>query len=107
MDRELVISPYSTFLALSADPPRAIRNLKLLQKLGLEGKYGMFESADFTPARQVDKSRYTVVKCYMAHHLGMSLLSLDNLLCGKSMQKRFMSDVRMDAFLSCLKKKFP
>ena len=51
LDAELVVSPYSSFLALLLSPGRAAENLRRLRDMGLEGQYGLYEAADFTPAR--------------------------------------------------------
>jgi len=45
--------------------------------------------------------------CFMAHHLGMSLIACDNLLNDQIMQKRFMSDAEMDAFSELLQERTP
>lgn len=107
MNRELVVSPYSSFLALGVTPSGAVRNLRALRELGMEGKYGLYEAADFTPARQVDMSRYEIVRCFMVHHLGMSLLAADNALRENVMQERFMRDRSMAAFAGLLQEKVP
>ena len=46
----LVISPYSTFLALNVDPEAALRNLRRMADMGWFGSYGFYEAADFTSA---------------------------------------------------------
>jgi cyclic beta-1,2-glucan synthetase len=107
MNRELVISPYSTFLALEVEPAAAIKNLHRLKELGLEGRYGLYEAADFTPNRQVSGQSFEQVMCFMAHHIGMSLIACDNLLNEQIMQKRFMSDAEMDAFSELLQERTP
>ena len=51
LDTELVVSPYSSFLALLLAPRSALRNLRRLRDMGLEGRYGLYEAVDYTPAR--------------------------------------------------------
>ena len=51
MDRECVVSPYSSFLALPFDPHSGMENLRRLEQLGLVGQYGFYEAADFTEER--------------------------------------------------------
>ena len=80
-----VISPYSTFLALSVDPPEALRNLRRMQAEGWTGAYGLYEAADFS----VGSQGAVLVKEWMTHHLGMSLLSIVNLLCDNVVQRWF------------------
>jgi len=94
----LVISPYSTFLALNIDPTEALRNLHRMADMGWLGAYGFYEAADFTPARnRFWQPRYQLVKCWMAHHQGMSLLSMANFLDDNIVQRWFHSDRRVQA----------
>jgi cyclic beta-1,2-glucan synthetase len=94
----LVISPYSTFLALSVDPPASLRNLRRMQALGWFGSFGFYESADYTTSRgRLGWSRSQIVRCWMAHHQGMSLLSVANLLCDNVVQRWFHTDTRVQA----------
>lgn len=106
LDRELVVSPYSTFLTLPLVPRSAVRNLRRLAELGLEGPYGLYEAADFTPSR-VGAAPFEPVRSYMAHHLGMSLVAIDNALKGGIMQERFMRDAAMSAYRELLQEKVP
>ncbi len=105
-DKDCVISPYSTFLALQLSPKSAVKNLKKLAQMGMEGRYGFYEAADFTPARQLGK-KYEVVRCFMAHHLGMSIVAADNAVNDGIMQKRFMRDREMAAYSELLQEKVP
>lgn len=106
MDEEYVVSPYSSFLALAAEPERAVRNLQALERLGALGRFGFWEAVDFTPARCRFQSGETV-RCVMAHHLGMSLVAADNYLCGGRMRRRFMDDPAMAACRGFLEERVP
>ncbi len=106
LNSDLVISPYSTFLTLPIDLSGALKNLQRLDNLELCGRFGFYEAADFTHSR-IENQSYAVVRSYMAHHIGMSMLSVVNTLLGNSMQKRFMSDERMAAGISLLEEKIP
>jgi cyclic beta-1,2-glucan synthetase len=106
MGREAVVSPYSTFLALPMDIKESIANLKRLLKLGIEGRYGLYEAVDFPPNR-LRSGKYEVVRSYMAHHLGMSIVAIDNALGGGIMQRRFMRDREMASFAELLQEKVP
>lgn len=86
---DIVISPYSTFLVLSFDAGCAIDNLRKLMVAGMEGEYGFYEALDFTPKRLGKGMNREIVKSFMAHHLGMEMLALDNLLKDESMIRRF------------------
>ena len=106
MNKELVISPYSTFLALPMDLKAAIGNLRRLEKYGAKGKYGFYEALDFTPTRRAGRD-CQIVRTYMVHHLGMSLLAISNLLTDNAMQTRFMQDRAMSAYRELLQEKVP
>jgi hypothetical protein len=80
-----VISPYSTFLALGVDPAAALVNLRRMQSDGWVGPYGFYEAADFS----VSTRRPIMVREWMAHHLGMSLLAIANSLRNNVVQQWF------------------
>jgi cyclic beta-1,2-glucan synthetase len=97
MDRDMVVSPYSTFLALGMGVSACVRNLKRLRRLGMEGRYGFYEAADFTPSR-AGAAGYERVRCFMTHHLAMSLVSINNALGNDIVVRRFLSQPEMRAF---------
>ncbi len=107
LDTELVVAPYASFLALLLAPRSALRNLRRLRDMGLEGRYGLYEAVDFTPARLAGGEEYEAVRSYMSHHLGMSLVAMDNVLRDNIMQKRFMKDCDMSAFRELLQERVP
>jgi len=104
---DLVIAPYASALALMVAPEAACLNLQRLAAEGLEGKFGFYEAIDYTPPRQRRGESSSVVRSYMAHHQGMSLLSLAYLLLGRPMQKRFESDPLFQATLLLLQERIP
>jgi hypothetical protein len=94
----VVISPYSTFLALTVDASGAMKNLRRMMHYGWFGDYGFYESVDFSPLKRRSwRERYEVVRCWMAHHQGMSLLSIANFLRDDLIQQWFHSDRRVQA----------
>ncbi|MCL2014095.1 MAG: hypothetical protein FWG69_03815 [Oscillospiraceae bacterium] len=111
MDNDLVVSPYSTYLALGHDFNSAFKNLQELKKLGVSGRYGHYEAIDFTRSRvggthgQTSRSRYRIVKSYMSHHVGMSIVAAANALSGNIMQKRFLNDKFMQSARELLQEK--
>ncbi|NLF35414.1 MAG: hypothetical protein GX585_05555, partial [Clostridiales bacterium] len=107
LDSELVVSPYSSFLALTVAPAAASANLRRLRGLGMEGKYGLYEAADYTAGRLAGERPFEPVRCFMAHHLGMSLVSINNALNDNIMQRRFMRDRDMLAYRELLQEKVP
>jgi cyclic beta-1,2-glucan synthetase len=95
----LVISPYSTFLALSVDAAGALRNLRRMEAEGWLGSYGFYEAADYTPVpgRRSWGRRHELVRCWMAHHQGMSLLAMANFLHDSVVQRWFHGERRVQA----------
>ena len=97
-----VISPYSTFLALDIDSVSALKNLRHMQRKNWLASYGFYESLDFSPKRESNsrssKSRgVEPVRCWMAHHQGMSLLAIANFLHDDVVQNWFHSHPRVQA----------
>ena len=79
MGADMVVSPYSSFLALAVEPRAAVRNLRRLCERGFTGRFGLWEAVDFTPSRTSGRGGESV-RCVMSHHLGMSLAAIDNCL---------------------------
>ncbi len=102
-----VVAPYATTLALLVAPELACRNLQALAAQGLAGRYGLYEAIDFTPARLPRGQNSAVVRSYMAHHQGMSLLALVSLLRDRPMQKRFESNPQFQASALLLQERVP
>lgn len=87
---EMVVSSYGTILAICDYPKEVLANLKVLEKEGMYGKYGFYESIDYTPERLNSGQKKAVVATYMAHHQGLILLSINNLMNDNILQDRFM-----------------
>jgi cyclic beta-1,2-glucan synthetase len=104
---DLVIAPYASALALMVAPEEACMNLQRLAAEGFVGKYGFFEAIDYTPVRQRRGQSNVVVRSFMAHHQGMSLLSLAYLLLNRPMQRRFESDRLFQAVMLLLQERVP
>jgi cyclic beta-1,2-glucan synthetase len=86
---DLVIAPYATALASMYHTHAAVVNFERLEKLGALGRYGFFEALDFTPTRLAENQKVAFVRCYMAHHQGMSLVALTNVIFDGIMRRRF------------------
>jgi cyclic beta-1,2-glucan synthetase len=94
----LVISPYSTLLSLNATPKAALDNLRRMSHDGWFGDYGFYESADYTASRdRIWRHEYELIRCWMAHHQGMSLLAIANFLADGVVQGWFHSHPRVQA----------
>jgi cyclic beta-1,2-glucan synthetase len=86
MNADRIVSPYSSFLSLLVDPKAALRNLRRMEDLGWTGMYGFYEAADYSGGAE------GLVRCWMAHHQGMSLLSVCNVLFDNPFQRYFHSE---------------
>jgi cyclic beta-1,2-glucan synthetase len=87
----IVVSPYSSFLAMQVDPAAAVHNLRAMEDLGWSGRYGPYEAADYRAGAP------ELVRSWMAHHLGMSLLAATNLLCGDPFRRNFHAEPQVMA----------
>ncbi len=90
LSKELVVAPYATLLAMLVEPHQSLKNLTVLEGEGALGPYGFRDALDYT--RPSPGSRKTVVCTYMAHHIGMSLVALDNVLNRQIWPRRFHTD---------------
>ena len=104
---DLVVAPYASALALMVAPEEACRNLQRLADGESLGRYGFYEAIDYTPSRQRRGQTSVIVRSFMAHHQGMSLLSLASLLLDRPMQKRFESDPLFQATTLLLQERVP
>jgi cyclic beta-1,2-glucan synthetase len=104
---DLVIAPYASALALMVLPEEACSNLERLAAEGFEGQYGFYDAIDYTPSRLPRGQSNAAVRLFMAHHEGMSLLSLAYLLLDRPMQKRFASDPSFQATTLLLQERIP
>jgi cyclic beta-1,2-glucan synthetase len=104
---DLVIAPYATAMALMVAPEAACLNLERLAAEGVLGEFGFYEAIDYTPSRQPRGQSSVAIRSFMAHHEGMSLLSLAYVLLGRPMQKRFESDPMFQATALLLQERIP
>ena len=107
LSEDLVVAPYATMLAAMIAPRRALANLDHLEREDTLSRYGFYESIDYTPQRLSECQRHAIVRAYMAHHQGMALVALDNLLNNNEMQRRFHSDLRIRATEMLLQERRP
>jgi hypothetical protein len=94
----LVISPYSSWLALMVDPESALVNASRMASLGWSSPYGYYESADYgLKPKRWGRRRAQIVRMWMAHHQGMTLLALTNWLGNDPFVRWFHADRRVQA----------
>ncbi len=104
---EMVVSTYGSMLAINDYPREVLANIKKLEAQEMLGKYGFYESIDYTPERLNKTSKNVPVKTYMAHHQGLILLSINNLFNDNILQKRFMSNPEIKAIDVLLQERMP
>jgi len=104
---DLVVAPYATMLAAEIDPASAIKNLHRLQKEGALGPFGFYESIDYTAERLPEGHKSVVIRAFMTHHQGMSLISLANILQDDRVERRFHADPAVQATELLLQERIP
>ena len=107
LEDDYVVASYATALALMEEPKEAIINLKKLHEEDMYGKYGFYESIDYTPSRLRKGKKSEVIKTYMAHHQALILLSIDNLFNKNIMQKRMIENPEIEAVDILLQERMP
>jgi cyclic beta-1,2-glucan synthetase len=103
----LVVAPYATGLAAMVEPRRARRNFERLRDMGAMGPYGFYDALDFTRSRASDGARFTVVRTSMAHHQGMTIVGIANVLDGGRMRTRFHREPAIRAAELLLQERVP
>jgi cyclic beta-1,2-glucan synthetase len=102
-----VIAPYATALAAMVDPQRAVRNFERLAAIGARGRYGFYEALDYTRSRVPDGAEVAIVQAYMAHHQGMSIVAIANVLLDGEMRARFHAEPSIQATELLLQERAP
>jgi cyclic beta-1,2-glucan synthetase len=103
----IVISPYATALAAMVAPAAAARNFEQLTELGALGRFGYYEAIDFTPERLQPGQRAEVVRSFMAHHQGMTISAIANVLCNGVLRARFHAEPIIRAVELLLQERMP
>ena len=107
LSEDLVVSPYSTILASMVSPLKAVENLERMNESGFQATYGFYEAIDYTPSRLPQEKDKAVVRSYMAHHQGMSLVALGQVLLDRPMHRKFESDARFASVATLLQEMVP
>jgi cyclic beta-1,2-glucan synthetase len=105
LGRDLVIAPYASALAAILVPSESLDNLDALESRGALGPYGFYDALDFT--RPLPTEPFAIVRNYMAHHVGMSLVAFTNALHGNVWQQRFHADAGVRAAEPLLHERIP
>jgi cyclic beta-1,2-glucan synthetase len=107
LSEDVVIAPYATAIAAMVDPVAATQNITRLMEAGAKGAYGLYEALDYTATRVPEGKKVAVIQAYFAHHQGMTLVSLANVLTGGLMQSRFHAAPIVKAVELLLQEKTP
>ncbi|WP_137669679.1 GH36-type glycosyl hydrolase domain-containing protein [Paenibacillus naphthalenovorans] len=107
LEQDLVVAPYAAILALPFAKRQGLKDLRKMEELGARGKYGYYEAIDFTSERMPNNETCMVIRSFMAHHQGMSLLALANILLPVKMYERFHRDKRVQAAELLLQERIP
>ena len=107
LSENLVIAPYATGLATMVDAVAALDNLATIEALGGRGELGFYEAIDFTPDRVPTGERFAIVRNYMAHHQGMALLAIVNVLDGGRLRDAFHAEPMIQATALLLSERPP
>jgi cyclic beta-1,2-glucan synthetase len=107
LSEDIVIAPYATALAAMIFPSAALENFQRIAKAGGEGRYGFYEALDYTKTRLPEGKDVAVIYTYMAHHQGMSLVALANVLEDGVMRVRFHADPIVQATELLLQERTP
>ena len=89
LSENAVVAPYATALATMVDPGAAARNFARLATIGACGRYGFYEALDYTPTRLPEGKEVAIVRAFMAHHQGMTVVAIANGLLNGALRARF------------------
>jgi cyclic beta-1,2-glucan synthetase len=104
---DAVIAPYATALGAMLNPRAAAENFERLAAAGGRGRYGWYEALDYTPARLPKGEDVAIVRAYMAHHQGMTLVAIHNALHRGAIRARFHAEPIIQATELLLQERTP
>ncbi|MBB4144822.1 GH36-type glycosyl hydrolase domain-containing protein [Rhizobium rhizoryzae] len=107
LGQNAVIAPYASILASQYKPLEALENLQKLRAVGALGRYGFHDAVDFTPTRVPEGKRCAVVFNYYAHHHGMSIAAIANVVNNGKLRELFHADPVVEAAELLLQEKAP
>ncbi|MFZ0245515.1 MAG: glucoamylase family protein, partial [Candidatus Binatus sp.] len=107
LSENAVIAPYATALAAMVDPEAAAQNFSRLLIAGGLGHFGWYEALDYTPSRVPEGESVAIVRAYMAHHQGMTLVALADALHTGAMRARFHAEPMIQATELLLQERTP
>ena len=97
LEDDFVVAPYATALAAMIDPRATTKNFARLADDGGQGRFGFYEALDYTPGRVPEGQKVAVVRAFMAHHQGMSIVAIANAALDGITRRRFHADPLIEA----------
>ncbi len=107
LSEDAVIAPYATALAAMVDAEAAAQNFSRLRDAGGLSQFGWYEALDYTPSRVPEGEAVAIVRAYMAHHQGMTLVALADALNDGAMRARFHTEPMIQATELLLQERTP
>ena len=107
LSENAVVAPYATALATMVEPAASARNLARLAAVGASGRYGFYEALDYTRSRLPEGKDYAIVRAFMAHHQGMTVVAIANALLDGEMRARFHAEPIIQATELLLQERTP
>src|SRR5271165_1026213 len=107
LSENAVVAPYATALATMVEPAASARNFARLAAVGASGRYGFYEALDYTRSRLPEGKDYAVVRAFMAHHQGMTVVAIANALLDARMCARFHAEPIVQATELLLQERTP
>ena len=104
---DLVIAPYATALAAMIDPDAAAANFARLAEVGAQRPLWLLRGARLHRPRVPEDAAVAIVRAYMAHHQGMMLVALANVLHDGAMRARFHAEPIVQATELLLQERMP
>lgn len=104
---EYVVAPYASILSLMVEIADPLKNLQEIEKVGGMGIFGFYDAIDYTSSHLTEGATFKVVKSYMVHHHGMSLIAMENVLNEDSARNNFHADPRMKSCELLLQERIP
>jgi cyclic beta-1,2-glucan synthetase len=102
-----VIAPYASGLAAMIDPASAVLNCDRMARVGALGVHGFYEALDYTRARLPEGASVAIIRAFMAHHQGMTIVGIGNALHGGRMRARFHAEPIVRAAELLLQERMP
>src|SRR5436190_1569865 len=107
LSQNAVVAPYATALAATVDPGAAPRNFARLAALGARGRYGFYEALDYTSTRLPEGKDVAIIRAFLAHHQGMTVVAIANGLLDGKMRERFHAEPIVQATELLLQERTP